>query len=247
MSENLTKLFPDQYTRDARWCPSVLVSLPIGTLIASLSIFNIDMPGYEMVKDILSIVLSLSFAGGAVIRFMSGKIRDGGKRLEESEFRNRTTLPTTEFLLWSNNEFSIEYKKKIRNAIKVDFGIELLDEKAEKLREILARRIISEAVDLIRPRVKDGVRLLQYNIRYGRARNLAAGSRIVGLPSSIVCLFLAVVWLKSSACAIIESVLLIFYLWQTIASSSNIRWYGKEYARVLFAEYMESRARNRHG
>ena len=241
MSENLTKLFPDTYTRDARWCPSVLVSLPIGALIATLSMFYIDMPGYEVVRNIAAIVLSLSFAGGATIRFLSGKIRDEGKRLEEREFKKRMGLPTTEFLLWSNNEFSVEYKKGIRNAIKVDFGMELFDEEAEKSGDVRARRLISEAVDLIRPRVKDGVRLLQYNIRYGRARNLAAGSRIVGLPSSIVCLFLAMFWLDSRACVVVEGVLLIFYLWQVVTTSSNIRWYGEEYARVLFAEYMESR------
>ena len=113
---------------------------------------------------------------------------------------------------------------------------------AEKTDGARARKLIAEAVDLIRPRVKDGVRLLQYNIRYGRARNLSAGSQIIGLPSAIVCLFLAMFWLDSRACVVVECVLLIFYLWQVVTTSNNIRWYGEEYARVLFAEYMESRA-----
>ena len=242
MFEYFSEFFPDQYTRSARWTPSVLVSLPIGVLLATLVMSYIDIPGYELVRNIASIVLSLSFAGGAAIRFLTGKIRDMGKKLEEYEFKKRTALPTTEFLLWNNDELSNEYKVAIRNAIKVDFGRELLSAEAEKTDEVRARKLIAEAVDLIRPRVKDGVRLLQYNIRYGRARNLFAGSRIIGLPSAIVCLFLAMFWLDSRACVVVESVLLIFYLWQVVTTSNNIRWYGEEYARVLFAEYMESRA-----
>lgn len=245
MNDYVVKLFPDQYTRDARWCPSVLVSLPIAALLASISAFYINTPGFEVIKNIAVIVLSLSFAGGAAIKFLSGKIRDEGKKLEEREFRKRNSLPTTEFLLWSNAEFSVDYKTAIRNAIKVDFNRELLGENVEKSDETRARKLIAEAVDLIRPRVKDGVRLLQYNIRYGRARNLAAGSRVVGLPSAIVCLFLSLLWLDCRACVVVESLLLIFYFWQTIMSSANMRWYGEEYARVLFAEYMESRSREK--
>ena len=244
MFENFSEFFPDQYTRSARWTPSVLVSLPIGVLIATLAISYIDMPGFELVRNIASIVLSLSFAGGAAIRFLTGKIRDMGKRLEEHEFKKRAAFPTTEFLLWNNNELSYEYKLAIRSAIKVDFGRELLNADVERTDEARARKLIAEAVDLIRPRVKDGVRLLQYNIRYGRARNLSAGSRIIGLPSAIVCLFLAMFWLDSRACIVVESVLLIFYLWQVVTTPNNIRWYGEEYARVLFAEYMEGRAGN---
>ena len=243
MIESLEILFPDSYTRNARWCPSVLVSLPVAAFMATLAIFYINAPGYELVRNIATIVLALTFAGGGAIKFLSGTIRDMGKKLEEREFRKRMTLPTTEFLLWGNDELSVEYKTAIRSAVLEDFGIHLMDDNVEKTNVSRARKLIAEAVDQIRPRVKDGIRLLQYNIRYGRARNLAAGSRNIGLPCSIVCLFLAMCWLDNCACTVIEAVLLCFYLWQVMMTSQNMKWYGEEYARVLFAEYIEGRNR----
>lgn len=243
MFEKIGDLFPDAYTRHARWYPCVLVSLPIAVLIATVAIFYIDAPGYELVKNIASIILSVSFAVGAAIKFLAGTIRDRGKMLEEREFKKRTAFPTTEFLLWDNNEFTDEYKRSIRNAIREDFGKVLLDADAERENEEHARRLIAEAVDVIRPRIKDGVRLLQYNIRYGFARNLAAGSRDIGLPCALVCLFLSLCWLDNRACAVLEVILTFFYLWKVIKTEENMKWYGEEYARVMFAEYMESRAR----
>lgn len=243
MLEKIVELFPDPYTRQARWYPCVLVSLPIAVLIATMAMFYVDAPGYELVKNIASIVLSVSFTGGAAIKLLAGTIRDKGKKLEEREFKKRTAFPTTEFLLWSNNEFTDEYKHSIRNAIKEDFGKILLDAEAERTNEDYARKLIAEAVDVIRPRVKDGVRLLQHNIRYGFARNLAAGSHDIGLPSALFCCFLALCWLDNRACVVLEGVLTVFYLWKVIKTEENMKWYGEEYARVMFAEYMESRAR----
>ena len=39
MLEKIVELFPDPYTRHARWYPCVLVSLPIAVLIATMAMF----------------------------------------------------------------------------------------------------------------------------------------------------------------------------------------------------------------
>ena len=70
MLEKIRGLFPDRYTRHARWYPCVLVSLPVAVLTATVAMFYIDAPVYELVKNIASIVLSVSFAGGAAIKLL---------------------------------------------------------------------------------------------------------------------------------------------------------------------------------
>jgi len=239
--ECIESVFQGPYKRKARWYPTCLSMLPFVVLCSAVLRVYVHFPRYELVKAILNIAVSLLACCTAAVYLLSSFVRECGRKLQDSYFSHSQYLPTTEFLLWSNNEFSVEYKTRLHDAVAQDFGICLPSRDEEQKDVRRARKLIAEAVDLIRPRVKDGVRLLQYNIRFGFFRNLAASSRIVGLPGSIVCLFLSLCWIDDRGCLIIEAFLLVIYLLVVCKTNDILDWYGEEYARVLFAEYMEGR------
>lgn len=239
--EKINDMIPDSYTRNARWYPTVLSTLPVSVLLAIIVTRYLNVQGYELLSDMLAVIVLLPFAACAAIYMLAGLVRDMGKQLENREFKKRTSLPTTEFLLWKDNELSNELKADIRDAITSDFGKVLLSPTEEMADEGRARKLIIEAVDLIRPRVKNGVRLLQYNTRYGFWRNFLASAKNMGMPSALVGIFLGLCWLDNRACVVIESVLLMIYLLLTMRTSAMMKWYGDEYARVLFSEYLEQR------
>ena len=241
MHSEIEKLFPDRYSLIARWYPSALLSLPFAAFIYSIGKAHLDCTQAGLYSAIVGVISSFVFCSGAMIVFYSDYVRSLGRKLQQKYFEKALRLPTTEFMLWSTNEFSDERKALLRQAIKDDFNIELPDKREEHNDESKARRLISEAVDQIRPRVKDGVRLLQYNIRFGFARNLAAGSREIGLPASLLFAILSLVWLHDQACFIVESVLAVFYLWRVMKTKEMLDFFGEEYARVLFAEYLDCR------
>lgn len=239
--EKINDMIPDSYARNARWYPTVLATLPVSVLFAIIVTKCLNVQGYELLSDVLAVIVLLPFVACAAIYMLAGIVRDMGKQLEDREFKKRTSLPTTEFLLWKNNELSDELKNDIRSAIAADFGKVLLSATEEMSDEGRARKLIIEAVDLIRPRVKDGVRLLQYNTRYGFWRNFLASAKNIGIPSAIVGIFLGLCWLDNRACVVIESILLMMYLLIIMRTSTIMKWYGDEYARVLFSEYLEQR------
>ena len=241
MYGEMEKLFPDKYSLYARWYPSALLSLPFAAFIYPIGKANLDFMQSNLLCDIVGIVSSFVFCSSAMIVFYSDYVRNLGRKLQLKHFQRSQRLPTTEFLLWSNSEFSDERKSLLHQAIKEDFNIKLLDKREEGNDEPKARQIIGEAVDLIRPKIKDGVHLLQYNIRFGFIRNLAAGSRAIGLPASLLFVLLSLIWLHNQACLIVESVLAGFYLWRVIKTEEMLDFFGEEYARVLFAEYLNNR------
>ncbi len=243
----MEKLFPDKYSLNARWYPSALLSLPFVVIIHTISITNLDWMQKQVLTEIAGMVASFAFCSGAMIVFCADHIRNLGRKLQQKYFAQGKRLPTTEFLLWKNREFSDERKVLIRDAIKSDFHLELLSREEEQKDEDKARQLIKEAVDEIRPRVNDGVRLLEYNIRFGFARNLSAGARAIGLPASLICGLLSLVWLHNQACLIVEAILAIFYWWRVKNTEEMLDFSGEEYARVLFAEYLDLRERNLQG
>jgi hypothetical protein len=148
-------------------------------------------------------------------------------------------MPTTNYLMWSDDKFSREYKRHIHEKIKKDFGIVLSTAEEEARNELEARKKIVEAVGHVRNRVKRGYLLHQHNIEYGFVRNLIGGSTVALLLSLFTIPFFYV-YEKNITAFVLSITLFILYLIPVLFSKVIIAYYGRNYARRLIEEYMSS-------
>lgn len=225
----------DKYDRQARVYPTIIVLIPL--FVLEYFYLNKEIADW---KDFLHSLLSIvSFSVPMVLfYFIMDTVLLLSKSLFESVvFKGAAYLPTTDFLLFSDGEFSANYKKMIRDKIKNDFSIKLASKNEEEEDELEARRRISEAVSYIRNKVRAGTFVLTHNIRYGFARNLIGGS-IIGLLLSLVNIGVFYFLDLQRFPLVLSSICLFVYTIALIAGRSTIRFLGKVYARKLYEEYM---------
>ena len=160
------------------------------------------------------------------------------KFLQDDLFKNELYFPTTSFLLYLDNEYTAGRKEKIREKIKKDFDIELLNAENEKNDENEARKRIKEAVDLIRNKVKGGHLILQHNIEYGFVRNLIGGM-IISLPVSFFSAFFFI-YEKNNPAAISSMILFLFYSFIFLTKKNTLLYFARNYANILYNEYLTS-------
>ncbi len=146
-------------------------------------------------------------------------------------------MPTTEFLLHKNKEYSEQFKEKIYQKIKSDFGIQLTSIAEEQKNEISSRHLIAEAVSLIRDRVKNGRLLLNRNIEYGFIRNLIGGS-VIAVVVSLISLLIFSFFDKNIVAMLVSSLFIFLYAVPILFSKTLIKKHGDRYARTLFQEYI---------
>lgn len=225
----------DKYNRTARIYPSIIVLLPFLIFTIYCDIENLK----DVFDDLLKVKIIGNVAISAVLMYFLTQInRFLGKFLfEKNIFSNEIEMPTTNFLLFSDTEFSSEYKRQIREQISKDFKIDLPDEQEENLDLKNTRKRIVEAVGLIRQKVKNGRLLLQHNIEYGFARNLIGGA-IIGLVMS---LFDVVYFFKhdNNLIGIISITLAIGFGILLLIHKPIIKHLGNQYAKRLFQEYLQ--------
>lgn len=225
----------DEYTTKARIYPSIIIIIPFLLFTIYCDIDNL--------KDIFSNLLAVKIVGNItisiVLLFLFTQLnRFLGKFLfEKNMYNNELDMPTTKFLLFSNNILSKEYKMKLRKKILLDFEIHLPSKESEGKNLDKAKQQIVEAVGLIRQKVKDGRLLLQHNIEYGFARNLIGGSIIGVLMSIFNAIYFyginnnLLVWISIFLAIIFSSLLLLHRV--------IINHLGNQYAQRLFQEYLE--------
>jgi hypothetical protein len=163
-------------------------------------------------------------------RFMSKRF------LQDNFFQNELHFPTTEYLLYSNNKYSVDYKKKIRSKIKDDFNIDLSSRREETINENEARKKINEAVGLIREKVRNGRLLLQHNIEYGFIRNLIGGL-VIAIPFSLFDFFFFTLQKNMIAIIISGIAFLIYFIFLTFGKTI-LKYYACNYADRLYYEYL---------
>lgn len=225
----------DKYSRTARIYPSIIILIPF-------LIFTIycDIDGF---KDIFDDLLKIKIIGNitiniALLYLLIQMNRFIGKFLFEKKlFKDELKMPTTNFLLFSDSQFSKEYKMKIRNEIMKDFKITLPNEQYELNNIEDTRKQIVEVVGLIRQKVKHGRLLLQHNIEYGFARNLIGGSAL-GLLMSIVDLIYFKIHDNELLFYISLCLSFLFLLLLSI-HKPIIKHLGNQYAKRLFQEYLQ--------
>ncbi|MCK5022067.1 MAG: hypothetical protein KAR54_02365 [Candidatus Pacebacteria bacterium] len=223
----------NKYETYARIFPAILTIIPI--FIFSHFYLYTKIPEildviFVKITGSISIILVLIYFISQISRYISKML------LQDNVFQNELHFPTTNYLLYSDKQYSKEMKEKIRSKIKIEFGLILSTPNEEKSSEVEARKRIKEAVGLIRNKVKNGHLLLQHNIEYGFVRNLIGGT-IISIPFSFFNIIFFTLQ-KNMIIVIISILLLVFYLTLFIIKKNILIYFGNNYASVLFNEYL---------
>lgn len=200
------------------------------------------------IGDLITVVSTYTWAGDLTITAAGVFLMMQASRwiskpfFEDRIFKNGSEFPTTNFLLFSDRQYSKDYTNQIHEKIATDFNITLHTEReeAENLNE--ARQRIKEAVSLMRNTVGDNGLVLQHNIEYGFVRNLAGGTVIALLITSVSLLLFYFAPYNETA-LILSIVLFVIYSIYLLLSGIVIRYVGNNYADVLITEYMNSRVK----
>lgn len=216
-----------------------LIARIFPTIIGLIPLFVFQYVFLNNIVSIDSVIVSAMGNVGlstiVLYAFNQYFIRIPSKLFEDFLFKNKLYFPTTSFLLYSNNEYSDDFKDRIRESVATDFRIQLPDKEAESKNELEARKRISEVVSIIIGRVKDGYLVLQHNIEYGFARNLW-GASLVGIFGSLLVVY--TIDPVSSAWKI-GAISFIAYLTYALFGSVIIKYFGRAYAKKLIEEYLK--------
>lgn len=223
---------PDRYDIEARYVPAVLSSAPFIAL-GFYFIAGIDIGFWSK-------LFTLSFGGItmtiALYKLAEQSCRLAGKYLEYRLFKDGLYLPTTTYLIVTDDTLSPERKKelyqKIKTLHKVDLSTASIDTPEN-------RRRINEVIGQVRRKfIGKDTMVAQRNIQYGFFRNLSGGT-LLAIPASIIGIILATLT-RSVAAARVSEVLLICYLLILIFAVPILRFLGKQYAITLFDELLGS-------
>ena len=224
-----------KYTIIARFFPAIITSLPLvilsGFLIGDDYIALFANLKYIKIIGLASTPVILFYLFAQINRFIAKEY------FQKKYFKGELEMPTTMFLLHSDDSLSSEYKNNIRAKIENEFSVTLPSQINEEQNIENSKLRISESVSLVRNKVGAGNLLLQHNIEYGFIRNLIGGSPI-SLIITIVNIFLFWRIIPSFPAMITNIVLMFFYLMFIILSRFLIERYGVIYAKRLFQEYM---------
>jgi len=227
----------NKYQIQARLFPTVLCSVPV--LLFQYYYLN------TYLADFSGALLKVRFAGPftlslALIYLLMQVNRFIAKEVfEKRQFKSELHMPTTNFLLHADSQYTPGYKKDIYGRIRDDFGIRLATPRQEQDDELSARKKIVEAVSLIRGRTRGRELLLQHNIEYGFARNLIGGSALAFLLSLFDAGFLKYV-ADAGPAVTISLVLTAIYLVPVVLARPVMQRYGELYAKLLIQEYMQA-------
>ena len=224
-----------KYTTYARTAPALLCAVPFLVFYYFyLSPVLSDMFNFfNNIKNIanLSFPVILVYFFSQVNRYLSKVI------FQKMYFKEELYMPTTNFLLYSDKQFTDDYKNNFQKKVYNDFNIKLLNKKEESENEIIARKRIVETMSLIRKKSAKSNLLLQHNIEYGFFRNLIGGAVIAG-PLSVLFIFYFHYFSYNASAIIFLIILAGVYSLLIIFSKHLMQEYGNAYAKILFQEYL---------
>ena len=226
----------DKYSLTGRVFPAII------SMIIPIVVFNYFYASEEfsaLIGEIMGAKLVANLTLPVICLFVLSQFgRVLGKNLFENlYFKDERLMPTTQFLLFSDKNFSEQHKLKIRNKMEKDFTTELLskEEEAKDIEESKTRLV--ETMALVRRSLHKNEFLLQHNIEYGFMRNLIGGS-VIG---ALICIFNILFFnnfVINELASNISIFALFFYVVLILLSKKIINFYGKRYAKILFAEYL---------
>jgi hypothetical protein len=225
------------YEKRARLYPVIITMvLPVGLL----SYFFLYLLPFEMniVARIFISIIPTGLLTAAFSYYLKNFIRSISKWIFQFRYfkQDEAYMPTTELLLWSNNEYTDTYKKRIREKIKNDFNVKLLTKGSELENEKEARKLIAEIIPQLRNVTRDNNILFDYNCYFGSIRN-ALGGCVVAM------VILAVLFFLNLKFTIIPTLLLVIlfclYLLGCIFAKPLLKHFGYEYARKLYDVFIQ--------
>ncbi len=219
----------------ARLFPALLTSIPM--LIFVNKIIAAEYPiALKNLYDVLPLIAHLGLST-AIIFLLVQINRFAAKEIfQRLYFKEELYMPTTNYLLMSNNFFPLAIKNRLRDKITTKFQIDLLDADKEGQDETTARQTIVVATSQIRTALRANEMLLQHNIEYGFVRNLIGGSLIAVVFSTAILLYGYFHNLEGQKT--IAVICLIIYLIPVVSSWAIINKYGRYYAKILYEEFL---------
>jgi hypothetical protein len=225
------------YEKRARLYPVIItMALPFGLL----SYFSIYLLPFEanLVTRIFVSLIPTGLLTAAFSYYFKNFIRSISKWIFQFRYfkQDESYMPTTELLLWSNNEFTDNYKKRIREKIKNDFNVKLSTKEGELKNEKEVRKLIAETIPQLRNTTRDNDILFDYNCYFGSIRN-ALGGCVVAMIILIALFFI------NLRCVIVPTLLLVIpfgmYLLCFVFAKPLLKHFGYEYARKLYDAFMQ--------
>lgn len=226
----------DEYARKARYAPALF------TIIIPIMVFNhffVSAEFSKFVGELMGAKLASNLTISAICLYYFSEFgRAIGKNVFEKRFySDESEMPTTTFLMNSDKTYSSEYKQKFRDSVQSDFGLTLANADDEVENEGTARVRVVEAMALVRKKLSGNEFLHQHNIEYGAMRNAIGGSVLGSFLSLINIWFFSRV-VPQELAVTISGVTFALYLLLIVLSNVIINFYGRNYAKVLFREYM---------
>lgn len=226
----------DAYSLKGRIAPAFL------TIIIPVIVFNYFFASEEFSKfvgDIMTVKIVSNITVPIVfLYFLSELGRTIGKNVfERLYFKEEKLMPTTNFLLFSDTTYSEQHKFKIRDKMSSDFSTDLPSKDEEELDIDNARIRIVELMALVRNKLMKNDFLLQHNIEYGAMRN-AIGGAVIGVILSIANIIFFKHIVENDLAVYISVTSLLCYVLLILFSKVLIDFYGKNYAKILFREYL---------
>lgn len=225
----------NNYYLKARLFPTVLTSIP-ALILYNKFVATLYHDKLDNIYTALPTITNIIFSGAIVFllvqinRFLSKEI------FQRLYFKDEINMPTTNFLLKSNNELETSIKQKIEDKIKSKFDISLLPKIEESADEPRARKLIATTVSQIRNVLRDNSLLLQHNIEYGFFRNLIGGSFLAFVISLMIVVFSHCT--DDIATRNLGWILTTFYFLPILLSKVIINRYGKYYAKILYEQFL---------
>lgn len=170
----------DTYTKHANVYPSIFAML-MPTLLTVYYFYEpltAAVPLWSKAIRIFMLLIPIALVYGAIGFFMREVFRSTSKWLFQFPLygKRSTEMPTTRMLMWSDDTIDRRTKQHIRELIKSRYNINLYGEEDEKKEPASAEKAITNAIGVMRSRVTPDAILLQYNYRYGFARNYLGAS-----------------------------------------------------------------------
>jgi len=224
-----------KYYTQARLFPSILTAIPllifVNGIVASLYA--------EALQEIFSILPLISNIGlsAALIFLMVQLNRFVAKEVfQHFYFQDEINMPTTNYLLWSDDFFDDTVKKLIRDKIKSKFNLVLMDKIDEMENESKSRKQIVTAVSQIRNSLRNNKLLLQHNIEYGFIRNLFGGCLFAILFSIVIIIYGA--YNQEISLKIVGIIMFVIYSTPLLFSKFILKNFGKYYSKTLYEQFL---------
>jgi len=226
----------NRYYLQARLAPTILTAIPL--ISVYLFIVSPYVSNYlKVILPMLPLIGDISFSAAFVFILVQLNRTLSKELLQSRFFKGETKMPTTDFLLYNNEEYSTETKDRIRRKIKDHFNMELFDSVAETANEGKSRVMIKDCVGQIRVLLTENKMLLNHNIEYGALRNFLGGC-IQAILFSLVLIGHSAFAPFNKGIFIFSCFLLTIYTVPLFVSKWLMQRYGNNYARILYQQFL---------